>query len=82
VCKPLSSLSKTDARIIVVEACHAAFYDICVEAIQAAVEAILAYAESYEFLGIAIFASFLSNLLLNSDILDILKPSTLYWKSQ
>jgi len=41
VCKPLSSLSKTGARIIAVETCHAASYEICVEAIQAAVEAII-----------------------------------------
>ena len=37
---------------------------------------VLAYAESYGFLGIAIVAP-PPNLLLNS---DILKPSTLYWK--
>jgi len=38
----------------------------------------LAYAESYGFLGIAIVAPPPPNLLLNPDILDILKPSTLY----
>jgi len=42
VCKSLSSLSKTGAPITVVEACHAASYhEICVEAIEAAVEAII-----------------------------------------
>ncbi len=39
---------------------------------------LLAYAESYRILGIAIVAP--PNLLLNSDILDILKSSTLYYQ--
>ncbi len=40
----------------------------------------LAYAERYRILGIAIVAP-PPNLLLNSDILDILKPSALLEKS-